>query len=149
VALGHTSVAGGNGCHCNSTLWVLSIFCSQEVSRVLQFLRIASQINLTPTLIQSLWVFEGNYRLLLPIRSTRAHNKRNRGHDRRFLFEMYLWGVYAKISVGCAQSYISDFHLTFSITQRVSSGQKVLDFAKQICLRSSNWRESTLNGLQL
>jgi hypothetical protein len=31
--------------------------------------------------------------------------------------------------------------LTFSISQRVSSVKKFLDFAKQICLRSSNWRE--------
>jgi hypothetical protein len=35
----------------------------------------------TPTLIRPLRVFEGNYKLLLPVRSTRAHNRKNCERD--------------------------------------------------------------------
>jgi hypothetical protein len=43
----------------------------------------------TPTLIRPLRVFEGNYKLLLPVGSTRAHNRKNCGRD----WPLSLWNV--------------------------------------------------------
>jgi hypothetical protein len=97
----------------------------------------------TPTLIRPLRVFEGNYKLLLPVRSTRAHNRKNCGRDwPPSLWNVLLGEFYTKILVGYARvtfraksrSFPLRGHFCFQCTQSPSQQRDTLHEARHVAL---------------